>query len=516
MTKCVHERPAAVADGQYGNWVAPKEDGALLIWPEAATLADLARRNSRRLAGANEVRIGGVSLPELRRAARAFVGHAGDEPLIATGHQSELHHPGVWIKIGVIAATAEAAGGAAVHIAVDTDSPKHLKLAWPGFSAPLTDDPRLHSAAWSGLLDPPTPEHVNSLIKAAGSARARGLVSPLLEEFLSSCRAYLLDQRDAVAPLDLPGMLANAQHALDWELGLRYTELMLSGMLASEPWLTFVYGIAANAERFAAAYNAALAEHRRETGNSDPERPMPDLANDTSRIELPFWLDDQRHGRRARATFSRSARGVELYSPADGDAFAFNADAEAAPLLLRDWLRRHDLRIAPRALSLTVFLRLLVCDLFVHGIGGGHYDRVTDRLIRDYFGIEPPGFAVATATLYHPQAAGRQRVCLPCLKQEGHQLEHAVLGEQKRRWLDEISAAQGFHSRRKVFEAMHEARRKALADDLGLREWQRRITDTQGQLEQEVEIFNREVFYAIQSAERLNGLINRVRAELAH
>src|SRR6185312_5325259 len=59
-------------------------------------------------------------------------------------------------------------------------------------------------------------------------------------------------------------------------------------------------------------------------------------------------------------------------------------------------------RIRPRALTLTLFARLCLGDLFIHGIGGGKYDEATDAIIRDYFGIEPPGYQVLSATLHLP------------------------------------------------------------------------------------------------------------------
>jgi hypothetical protein len=43
-------------------------------------------------------------------------------------------------------------------------------------------------------------------------------------------------------------------------------------------------------------------------------------------------------------------------------------------------------------------LRLLFGDLFVHGLGGGHYDPATDELIRGWWQEEPPPFAVASAS----------------------------------------------------------------------------------------------------------------------
>ena len=54
----------------------------------------------------------------------------------------------------------------------------------------------------------------------------------------------------------------------------------------------------------------------------------------------------------------------------------------------RHWLPEHsgkpDSRaLRPRALTLTLFARLCVADFFIHGIGGGKYDEVTDRIIRE-------------------------------------------------------------------------------------------------------------------------------------
>ena len=49
-----------------------------------------------------------------------------------------------------------------------------------------------------------------------------------------------------------------------------------------------------------------------------------------------------------------------------------------------------------------MFNRLFVADLFIHGTGGARYDLVTDAVIRRFFGIEPPRFAVASMTMYLP------------------------------------------------------------------------------------------------------------------
>ena len=137
-------------------------------------------------------------------------------------------------------------------------------------------------------------------------------------------------------------------------------------------------------------------------------------------------------------------------------------------------LRRNRLRLAPRALTLTLFLRLFVADVFVHGIGGGHYDRVLDRLLVRRWGVEPPAFCVATATLFHPDALGVERVCPECLKHEGHRLRHAVLADEKADWLRRIEAGPTFRASRDAFDAMHARRRELLRTDAAYAGWRRR------------------------------------------
>jgi hypothetical protein len=76
-------------------------------------------------------------------------------------------------------------------------------------------------------------------------------------------------------------------------------------------------------------------------------------------------------------------------------------DPSAAIEQLRTWTETG-VRLRPRALTMTMYLRLFLADLFIHGIGGGKYDRLTDHLIQSFFQIPAPGFVVATATFRIP------------------------------------------------------------------------------------------------------------------
>ncbi|MEM6314300.1 MAG: hypothetical protein AAF743_09450, partial [Planctomycetota bacterium] len=322
---------------RYADWKAPKQDGATLLWPALETLlADAADAHDR--LGACDVLVQNVPLRELRSAARKYVGVDDATPLFMTGHQAELHHPGVWAKNAVIHAAATKAGGEALHLVVDTDAPKHLLLRWPadqpggvGMDQPITDDPALATAAWTGALAPPTPAHVANLQARLADAQSRWQHRSMLADVLDKLAP--VEQETTFAPGGLPAIVAAATHALDWDLGLRYSMLTLSPMLESPAWLALVHHFAVNAERLRTDYNAALADYRTEAAITDPMRPMPDLAAG----ELPLWLDHLDTGDRQRARLSEGKLIL------DGDVFEFDADddAETAGRSLALFLRRH-------------------------------------------------------------------------------------------------------------------------------------------------------------------------------
>jgi hypothetical protein len=489
----------------YPDWKAPREDGQFFLWPEPATLAAQTIDNNKRLNGANGVLVQGVPLAELRRRARAWNHHENDaQPLVADGHQTELHHAGVWVKRVLTNALAARVGGQASHFAIDTDAPKHLHLRWMGGSEPISDDPELMRAHWAGMLDAPSPAHVDHLeVKLAA---ARFAEPPVATEFLASLRRLAIEQPK------LSPALTNAMHELDWSLGLRHGALLASPLWQSDPFLVFAHHVIARARDFATSYNAALADFRREKKVRTPTRPMPDLAAFEASVELPFWLDDLATGDRTRpSVFARDGAFV-LATPA-GDEFEFDPSANAfdGVAKLNLFLRRNNFRLSPRALTLTMFLRLLVVDQFVHGIGGGQYDQITDRIIASHFRLDPPRFSVATGTLYLPEAVGRERICVPCIEQQGHRLRHSLLGERKRELVEAIAAApRNSPERYATFASMHRELKAAQIASPKVRQWEQQLRDAVARETAEAAIFDRELFYGLQPRARLEAMVERV------
>jgi hypothetical protein len=164
-----------------------------------------------------------------------------------------------------------------------------------------------------------------------------------------------------------------------------------AGSRTTTAFSTFVFDLAANAERFAGIYNSELDAFREATSTRSKVQPFPNLDHLHDRCELPFWVLG--NGRRATLWVSCAADGRSVLW-ADGEEIGrFEAaDAERFVEAASGW------GLAPKALTLTLFARVVLCDLFIHGTGGARYDRVTDGVIRRYWGIEPPSFVVASLT----------------------------------------------------------------------------------------------------------------------
>jgi hypothetical protein len=86
-----------------------------------------------------------------------------------------------------------------------------------------------------------------------------------------------------------------------------------------------------------------------------------------------------------------------------------NGEVGRAVAQLMD-LGRQGVKIRSRALITTLWARLALGDLFIHGIGGAKYDQVTNALVARFFGLQPPEFLVVTATVHLPVRRRRTTV----------------------------------------------------------------------------------------------------------
>jgi hypothetical protein len=118
--------------------------------------------------------------------------------------------------------------------------------------------------------------------------------------------------------------------------------------------------------------------------------------------------------------------------------------------------------------------------------------------------------------MYFPGAVGRSRACVSCVAQEGHRLKHSLLGDRKRDILRELNALPRRSLKRSlVFHNMHGALSAAAMDNPKLRDWAQRYRETEQRDREDEVVFDRELFYAMQTRERLTEMIDRYQREFA-
>ncbi len=336
----------------------PANDRELLAVPDFAAVPALVERN-REILQSSSVVIDGIALPELRRLTRReLLDSDSSGPLIVTGHQPELFHPGVWVKNFAAAGLAKRIDGTALNLNVDSDAAKSNALALPAWdrwepaavkwkSVPFAVVPGEQS--WETFSSNDDAGFRSIPDRIAEIARLWGF-EPL------ACRAWQL-----MGTGMLGERFVEARTKLEREWGCSNRELRTSVLSRSAAFRHFAYHLVKQHARLREIHNGAVRAYRREHGLRSRTHPVPELAEG----EVPFWHVGE--------------RGREKVTP------PFDPN-----------------RLRPRALTLTLFARLCLGDLFVHGIGGGKYDAVTDAIIRNYFGFEPPAFQVVSATLHLP------------------------------------------------------------------------------------------------------------------
>jgi hypothetical protein len=421
---------------------APAEDGAALIDPPLSEVPALVEANRAKLEQFD--RTAGFSAT-FRTAARSNAlvkAYGANEhraealallPFILTGHQPELYHPGVWLKNFVASSIAKALRGCALNLCIDTDYVRRTGIAVPSKAADGTSrvvdvpfDLAGREMPWEHrrVLDESVFRQFTAAVHAAfDSQRVRDdsplLVDRLWDHVVSSAdeQASAMRQRfvePAFAGRGLPesviasqsfrsvrlaSSLTEGRHRLEKERGLTVAELPLSTATLNTFFLTFADSLLCRHRELHGIYNAVLAEYRIANRVRNHLHPIPDLARDGDWYEMPFWLWTFQSKERQRAFVKQVKSGWEL---TDRGGLTFDSvllrDSAHSSLPLTD---RH-IVFRPRALITTMYARLVLSDLFIHGIGGAKYDELTDEIIRRFFGIEPPAYLTATATFRLP------------------------------------------------------------------------------------------------------------------
>ncbi len=399
--------------GAFRQYRAPRGNGQSLVEPSFDRAGQLLQQNLDRL------RSHGEPFFALRRAARKELVEAAvrytavyrdvdwvnwhqDTPIIMAGHQPALFHPGVWFKNFALSRLAEQTGAIAVNLIVDNDVASGSSIRVP------TLDPATGFASYQVVA---YDEAGGGVPYEQTTIRDLEKFDHFAEEVARTMRPLVADPcvtqlwkhaQAAIARCGVAGCaLAQARHGLEGELGLRTLELPLGVICRTPAFTELVISILDELPRFQNCYNFAAVQYRKAHRIRSSAHPVPDLAKDEQWYEAPLWIYGDDSPVRRAAWVSRDGDQL-LISDRAGCQLTLDS---RYPKLAAAQLASHaspNFKLRPRALLTTMYARLVLSDLFLHGIGGGKYDQLGDMIIRQFFGIEPPEFMVISATVQLP------------------------------------------------------------------------------------------------------------------
>jgi len=335
--------------------------------------------------------------------------------IIQTGHQPVFFHPGIWIKnifLNELLKSPLLDKSLGLDIILDNDICKDLNLSLPVLSSSgnlkLEKVNFLSSALAPNLPFEEYPCPSLELITKFNRDiihRLKPLESEnkdILNNFKNFTRCLENSSRfysQNYARGNLGEFLGLARRLYEQEIEPAYLEIPFSQICDSDEFLSFFLEIIKNIKSFSKIYNNKLDEYRKLFKIKNRAHPLPNLTIKENLIEVPFWI--WREGDQRRKIFILREKEVNyLYNDSYGKIFLIEKDGLKSLLSLKTFLKERGLKIRPKALLLTLYNRLFISDLFVHGLGGAKYDLVTDEIIREFFKVEPPHFLVASCTLY--------------------------------------------------------------------------------------------------------------------
>ena len=404
------------AADRYPSFRAPQGNREILCVPRWSTLQSLVEAQAAKDFSA-DVLISGRPLADLAGDARkallteakaytqTYLGESEQSPescpFILTGHQPELFHPGVWLKNFAAAKLAESVGGVAINLVIDNDLCRSPSIRVPTGSV---EQPQVVDVAFDSYL-PEMPYEQREIDDQQRwcefGKQLADLIDPLVEQPLIAGWWPKVVQSSA-HNTKIGYALAQARHRLEHGWGMRSLELPQSKVCQTQPFRQFASHLLCHADEFRTCYNDSLADYRVAHRLRSDAQPLPDLQRIDNFVETPFWIWTVEQPQRRPLFVRKDQSGLVFSDRHQWQAtLTFKGDSVEVVRQLES-LEQQGIKIRTRALITTMYARLLLSDVFIHGIGGAKYDQVTDDICRRFFGIELPQFVTMSGTLHLP------------------------------------------------------------------------------------------------------------------
>ena len=215
-------------------------------------------------------------------------GLADRTQILASGHQPQLFHAGVWYKNFTLSHWAETLDAVPINLLIDNDVCSGTSIKVPVGSELKPQLQRIEYDE-SGPVIPfelrPTISEAtfDQFEKRVSAALAQRIAQPIVKQ--------LWNFREDVRFLPTLGQrLAAMRNLLESSWGWETLEVPLSRVCHTESFATFAVHLLGRAAELQNIYNNALAEYRHVHRVRSASHPVPALATNDSWTEVPFWF----------------------------------------------------------------------------------------------------------------------------------------------------------------------------------------------------------------------------------
>ncbi|MBN1898021.1 MAG: hypothetical protein JW827_04525 [Spirochaetes bacterium] len=311
-----------------------------------------------------------------------------DVIIIATGHQPLFYYPGIIFKNYYTHKIAGMAKGIPVNFIVDTDE-AIVQIVIPGkneniFFKKLMELKNPDKKAYFHFK--PSQEEVKHFfiriekeIKGLDDTRTNKAFRDYFKSFLE----LFSNNHDFVETISFLRR--------QWEKSLQFPvlDIRISRLSDSIAFAQFIWELVKDIDRFTEIYNDAVQKVKK-----NEYQAVKYLTRENNTFELPFWYIGKS---REEVFLKKEIDQLLIFTPLENLLTLSMKENDNVSI---QKLKR--IKLVPKAVTLTLILRLFFADLFIHGTGGQFYDRVTDEILMRFYHLNTLPFAMATGNIYLP------------------------------------------------------------------------------------------------------------------
>ena len=302
------------------------------------------------------------SIQQIKNQFKEELNLPKNQPIIMTGHQPIIYYPGIFIKLILADTIAKHINGKAYYLVLDNDVEKvDWKFIWFENQTYFKQHIVLSNHKDILLNQIINNDKKKQLIYFLKEWMLRlyhifdPSIVPNIKDTLEYCINILEKKNLSVAKLSV---LIN-EYLMN-QLNIQVKPIFVSDLVKTQSFREILQQIKLEHQRFREIYNQKLDEFRKIHHIKNPHYPFSNLKEN----ELPFWKSDG---------YLRKTLTIE------DDINKFY--------------------VFPKAIALSICIRIFLSDLMIHGTGGGFYDLLSEEILKEFFMEELSPHIVSTATI---------------------------------------------------------------------------------------------------------------------